>query len=367
MAGLSCGIVGLPNVGKSTLFNAITKAGAEAANYPFCTIEPNVGVVTVPDPRVDQLFEMVKPQRKLYATTEFVDIAGLVRDASKGEGRGNQFLDNIDHVNAIVHVVRCFDNDNVVHVDGKIDPASDIETINLELILADMDRAEKSMQRLTKKARTGDKTVAATIAVMEKVMAHLQAEKPLRLLELDAEEKKVLSPYRFLTTKPVIYCANVSEDDLPEMRNAYTELVEKIAAEEGAVVVPICAQIEQEIAQLEGEEAREFLADLGLQESGLDRLIKTSFATLGLITYLTAGELEVRAWTIKRGMLAPQAAAVIHTDFEKGFIRAEVTNFDDVMKYGGRNEAKEAGCMRLEGKDYEVKDGDIILFRVSTK
>ena len=367
MAGLSCGIVGLPNVGKSTLFNAITKAGAEAANYPFCTIDPNVGVVTVPDKRVERLVELVNPKNTQFATVEYVDIAGLVKGASKGEGRGNQFLDNIHHTDAIVHVVRCFDNDNVVHVDGKVDPAADIDTINMELILADLERCEKSIERLGKKARSGDKVSVATADVLKKMAAHLEENLSLRTLELSDEELNLISNYNFLTNKPVIYLANVAEHDLPEMENEYVKKVREFAATEDAPVVTICGQIEEEISQLDAEEASEFLADLGLEESGLTRLIKQSFSTLGLITYLTAGEVEVRAWTIRKGWLAPEAAGVIHTDFIKGFIRAEVINFEDIDRLGSKNAVKDAGLMRLEGKDYEVKDGDIIEFRVSTK
>jgi GTP-binding protein YchF len=366
MAGLSCGIVGLPNVGKSTLFNAITKAGAEAANYPFCTIEPNVGIVPVPDPRVERLAELVKPQRKLYATIEFVDIAGLVKGASRGEGRGNQFLDNIHHVDLIVHVVRCFESENVVHVDGRVDPAADIATINLELILADIQQAENAVIRLRKRVRLNDKGAQETMDVMERILAHLESEKPLRSMELDKEERKAITAYRFLTFKDVIYAVNVGDDDLPSMANEHTRAVDEIAAAENALVVPICANIEDEIAQLDGDEASLFLEELGLEQSGLDRLIKTSYERLGLITYLTAGELEVRAWTIRKGCLAPQAAAVIHTDFEKGFIRAEVNAFEDIDTHGSRNAAKEAGLMRVEGKEYEVKDGDVVFFRIST-
>lgn len=366
MAGLSVGLVGLPNVGKSTLFNAITKVGAEAANYPFCTIEPNVGVVTVPDERVDRLVEIVVPKKTIYATIEFVDIAGLVKGASKGEGRGNQFLDNIHHTDAILHVVRCFEDSNVVHVDGRIDPVSDMATINMELLLADMDLIAKALVRLGKKARGNDTEAVQQVAVLQKMQAHLENELPLRTVELSDNEWNIAKPFRFITTKKMIYAANVSEDDLPEMGNPYVEALEEQAKIEGADVVAICGKIEEEISQLDNDEASEFLSDLGLTESGLDRLIKKAYTTLDLATYLTAGEVEVRAWTIRQGMTAPQAAAVIHTDFEKGFIRAEVTSFEEVDRLGSQSAAKEAGLMRVEGKEYIVQDGDVVYFRVST-
>ncbi len=366
MSGLACGLVGLPNVGKSTLFNAITKAGAEAANYPFCTIEPNIGVVTVPDKRVDRLTQIEEPDKKIYATIEFVDIAGLVKGASKGEGRGNQFLENIHHVDLIVHVVRCFKDDQVVHVDGAIDPISDIETINIELILADLENCDRAIERLNKKIRIGDKSASQSRDVLARVSAHLGDEQPMRTLELSEEDVRAIRDYRFITSKSVIYAANVGDGDLPEMENDLVKQVREFAARDGDLVVPVSALIEEEIAQLEAAEATEFLAELGLKESGLDRLIKTSYRSLGLITYLTAGKKEVRAWTIRQGTKGPQAAAVIHTDFEKGYIRAEITPFDAVDQYGSKRAAKEAGLLRIEGKDYVMQDGDVTEFRVST-
>ncbi len=366
MSGLACGLVGLPNVGKSTLFNAITKAGAEAANYPFCTIEPNIGVVTVRDARIDRLAEIEDPDKKIYATTEFVDIAGLVKGASKGEGRGNQFLENIHHVDLVVHVVRCFENEQVVHVDGKVDPISDIETINLELILADLDICDRAIERLAKKIKSGDKLAAKSSEVLKRISTHLGTEQPLRSLALNDDDLNAIRDYRFLTSKTVIYAANVGDNDLPDMENNYVSQVREFATKNGDLVVPISALIEEEIAQLDTAEAEEFLADLGLEESGLDRLIRTSFRSLGLITFLTAGKKEVRAWTIRKGTKGPQAAAVIHTDFEKGYIRAEIIPFDAVDKHGSKRAAKEEGLMRIEGKEYVMQDGDVTEFRVST-
>lgn len=366
MAGLSCGIVGLPNVGKSSLFNALTRAEADSENYPFCTIDPNVGVVEVPDPRLDRLEEIAGSKKKIPAVVEFVDIAGLVKGASKGEGRGNQFLDNIHHVDAIVHVVRCFSDPNVTHVHGKIDPVDDIRTINLELILADLEMTEKAVDRQTKKARGRDADAMAVLPVLEKVQAHLEDEKPVRTIELNPEELKKISRYRFLTSKKVIYATNVGEEDIPSMENELVEKVRKFATDEGNMVVSFCAKVEEELAQLDPEESTEFLSDMGIEESGLERLIHESYRLLNLITYLTCGPQESRAWTIKQGTKAPQAAAVIHTDFEKGFIRAEVTKYEDVDRLGSEKAAKEAGLTRIEGKDYVVCDGDVVFFRVST-
>lgn len=361
MTGLSCGIVGLPNVGKSTMFNALTKKAAAAANYPFCTIDPNVGIVEVPDFRLIVLAELFESQKIIPATITFVDIAGLVKGASEGEGLGNQFLANIRETDAIVHVVRCFAENDVIHVSGKVDPISDIEVINLELILSDLQMVENIIGKLEKQAR-GKKELLPILETLKKAAAHLNESKPVRSLPLTEEEKGYLNDYPFLTNKKVVYAANVSENDLPSMDNEYVRRVREYATKEGNTVVPICAKLEEEIAQLDEKEALEFLQSLGLQETGLNRLIKEAFHTLGLITYLTAGEMETRAWTITRGTKAPEAAGKIHTDLQKGFIRAEVIAFDDIVSHKGRVGAREAGKARSEGKDYIVHDGDVILF-----
>ncbi|AKL98710.1 redox-regulated ATPase YchF [Endomicrobium proavitum] len=360
---MKLGIVGLPNVGKSTLFNAITKAGAECANYPFCTIDPNVGVVAVPDKRLDFLEKLYNSKKKVYATVDFVDIAGLVKGASQGEGLGNQFLSHIRETQAIVHVVRCYENKDITHVMGGIDPLRDIEIIDTELTLADLDSMTKIYERLAKNSRMNDKKVLAQIDFAKKVKEHLEAGKPARTLELNDDEKNMLKDFFLITAKPVLYACNVGENDLPSLQNEYVKIVVQKALADGAQAVAICAKIEAELSELADSDRDAFLKDLGLTEAGLNRLIKAGFTLLGLETFLTAGEDEVRAWTIKRGFLAPQAAGVIHTDFERGFIRAEVMNYDDLFKLGSEKAVKEAGLLKSEGKEYVVKDGDIIEFR----
>ncbi|GEN44655.1 redox-regulated ATPase YchF [Alkalibacillus haloalkaliphilus] len=361
---LTAGIVGLPNVGKSTLFNAITQAGALSANYPFATIDPNVGIVEVPDQRLHKLTELVKPQKTIPTSFEFTDIAGIVEGASKGEGLGNQFLSHIRQVDAICHVVRCFSDDDITHVSGRVDPISDIETINLELILADLETVMKRYPKVEKMAKQKDKDATYEFEVLEKLKDALEAEQPARSLEFSKEQMKYVKSLHLLTSKPILYVANVGEDELLDVENnEKVQQVKEFAANEGAGVIVVCAKVESEIAELQGEEKQEFLDELGIEESGLDQLIKASYDMLGLATYFTAGEKEVRAWTFKKGMTAPQAAGVIHSDFERGFIRAETVSYDDLVNAGSESAAKDQGKVRLEGKEYLVKDGDVIHFR----